>query len=132
MGGEKNNGNDGELVNGVITAQLVHFRNADPPCRGVQLPDGVLLRHTQSASLFFYLKTGVENGAIRTQVFASDSPYDRQKAGIGLVTTPMFDHRADHKHLEKIETLVRDWVEFVKQIPDSDRDFHSFSFENRA
>jgi hypothetical protein len=128
---DKADGN-GELVGGVITAQLAHFRSADPPCRGVQLPDGVLLRHTQSASLYFYLKTTVENGAIRTQVFASDSPYDRQKASIGLVITPMFDPSADLKHLEKVEGLVRDWVDFVKQDVNSTRDFRSFSFGERG
>jgi hypothetical protein len=118
---------ESELVGGVITAQLEHFRNSTPPCRGVELPDGVLLRHTQSASLYFYLRTVAENGAIRTQVFASDSPYDRQKAAIGAVVTPMFDPRADEIHLAKVEDLVRDWVDFVAVDPAADRDFQSFN-----
>ena len=125
-------GENGELVGEVITAQLAHFRNTDPPCRGVQLPDGVLLRYTQAASLYFYLKTHVENGAIRTQVFASDSPYDRQKAPIGIVSTPMFDALADHKHLEKVEERVRDWVKFVEPIDGSQPDFQSFHLNDRG
>ena len=130
-GGEKADGT-GEMVGEVISAQLEHFRNSDPPCRGVQLPDGILLRHTQSATLYFYLKTVVENGSIRTQVFATDSPYDRQKAAIGIVGTPMFELRADQAHLEKIEDLIRDWVDFVRRDPDSERDFQSFTFGERG
>lgn len=129
------NGNDhatgDELIGGVIATQLAHFRNADPPCRGVQLTDGVLLRYTQAKGLYFYLRTVVENGAIRTQVYASDSPYDRQKAAIGLVSTPMFDQCADHTHLDKVEALVRDWVEFVEQETDTVHDFQSFAFKDR-
>ncbi len=120
-----------ELVGNVISAQLEHFRHTDPPCRGVELPDGVLLRHTQSSSLYFYLKTVVENGAFRTNVFATDSPYDRQKAGIGMVITPMFESGADRTHLEKVETMIRGWVEFVRRDPKGERDFQSFTFEDR-
>jgi hypothetical protein len=120
-----------ELVGEVIQAQLVHFRNSDPPCRGVELPDGVLLRHTQSAALYFYLKTVVENAAFRTHVFASDSPYDRQKAGIGMVSTPMFERGAEYVHLEKVEVLIRGWVDFVKRDPAAEKDFQSFTFEDR-
>jgi hypothetical protein len=117
---------DDELVVEVIGNQLEHFRNIDPPCRGMELPDGILLRHTQSASLYFYLRTGVDNGKIKTHVFASDSPYDRQKASIGSVITPMFEPRADYNHLEKLEKLIRDWVGFVQEEPDSGRDFQTF------
>ena len=117
------------IVTQVIGSQLEHFRNIDPPCRSMGLPDGVLLRHTVSKSLYFYLRTGVDNGKIRTQVFASDSPYDRQKAGIGSVITPMFEHRADYNHLEKLEELIREWVEFVREEPDSWRDFQSFKVD---
>ena len=126
----KGDGDDERVVE-VNSAQLEHFRNSTPPCRGVQLPDGVLLRHTQSASLYFYLRTAVENGAIRTHVFATDSPYDRQKATIGLVGTPMFELHADQTHLEKIENLIRDWVDFVKRDAESDRDFQSFTVGDR-
>jgi hypothetical protein len=114
------------IVVEVISNQLVHFRNIDPPCRGLELPDGILLRHTQSQSLYFYLRTTVDNGKIKTQVFATDSPYDRQKANIGTVVTPMFEAQADRNHLEKLEVLIRDWVVFVQDTPGVDRDFQSF------
>jgi hypothetical protein len=114
------------IVVEVINNQLEHFRKIDPPCRGMELPDGILLRHTRSASLYFYLRTGVDNGKIRTQLFASDSPYDRQKASIGTVITPMFEAQADFEHLEKLERLIREWVGFVDQGADADHDFQSF------
>ena len=120
-----------EMVSGVITAQLEHFRHTDPPCRGVELPDGVLLRHTQSASLYFYLRTIVENAAFRTNVFATDSPYDRQKAAIGTVITPMFELGADYDHLEKVENLIRGWVEFVRLDVEGERDFQTFTVQDR-
>jgi hypothetical protein len=109
-----------------IGQQLEHFRNMDPPCRGLELPDGLILRHTLSRSLYFYLRTRVEEGKIKTQVFASDSPYDRQKAAIGSVVTPMFEHRSDQKHLNKLEELIRRWVEFVREDLEVDHDFQSF------
>jgi hypothetical protein len=115
-----------EMVVEVIGHQLEYFRNIEPPCRGLELPDGIVLRHTRSASLYFYLKTRVEDGKILTQVFASDSPYDRQKAAIGSVSTPMFEHLSDQAHLEKLEGLVRAWVDFVQEDPQSGRDFQSF------
>ena len=115
-----------QLVVEAIGSQLEHFEKINPHCRGLVLPDGILLRLTRSASLYFYLRTGVDNGKIRTQVFASNSPYDRQKTGIGSVVTPMFEPGADHNHLMQLETLIRDWVEFVQEEPDSTRDFQSF------
>jgi hypothetical protein len=118
-----------QIVVEVIGNQLQHFRNIDPPCRGLELPDGILLRHTQSASLYFYLKTGVDNGKIKTQVFATDSPYDRQRSAIGTVATPMFEARADHNHLEKLEKLIRDWVDFVRDEPAPGSDFQSFKVD---
>jgi hypothetical protein len=114
-------GNDGiqcgadRLVVEAIGSQLAHFENIDPPCRGLELPDGILLRNTRSSSLYFYLRTGVDNGKIKTQVFASDSPYDRQKAGIGSVVTPMFEPGADCNHLMRLEELIRGWVDFVRK-----------------
>jgi hypothetical protein len=118
---------DDRVVVEVIGSQLQHFRNIDPPCRGLALPDGILLRHTESRSLYFYLRTAVDNGKIKTQVFASDSPYDRQKAGIGSVVTPMFEARADYEHLKKLENLIREWVDFVHEAPDNTSDFQSFT-----
>jgi hypothetical protein len=114
------------IVVEVIGSQLEHFRNIDPPCRGMELPDGILLRHTQSQSLYFYLRTGIDDGKIKTQVFATDSPYERQKANIGTVITPMFEAQADLQQLEKLEKLIREWVEFVQAEPDVGRDFQSF------
>jgi hypothetical protein len=117
---------DDRVMVEVTHHQLEHFRHIEPPCRGLELPDGIILRHTLSQSLYFYLRTQVEDGKLRTQVFASDSPYDRQKACIGSVITPMFEHGSDHVHLEKLETLIRQWVEFVQDEPDLAQDFHSF------
>ena len=38
----------------------------------------------------------------------------------------MFEPGADYGHLEKLEGLIRDWVDFVQEEPDSARDFQSF------
>jgi hypothetical protein len=108
---------------------LPFVRGLRPPCRGVELPDGIILRHTLSPSLYFYLRTRVEDGKIKTQVFASDSPYDRQKASIGSVKTPMFEQRSDRRHLAKLEELIRGWVEFVQEDLDGSRDFQSFQVD---
>jgi hypothetical protein len=116
----------GQPVVDAVGRQLAHFKTITPPCRGLQLPDGVLLRSTRSASLYFYLRTGVDNGKIKTHVFASNSPYDREKTAIGSVITPMFDPDADYSHLMQLEKLIRDWVDFVQEEPDSTRDFQSF------
>ena len=123
---------DKTIVVEVINHQLEHFRHIDPPCRGMELPDGVLLRHTRSRSLYFYLKTGIEDGKIKTQIYASDSPYDRQKAGIGTVTTAMFEAQSDRVHLGRLERLIREWVEFVDDEPDSGRDFQTFKVDPRG
>jgi hypothetical protein len=63
-------------------------------------------------------------------VFATDSPYDRQKCHIGSVVTPMFEAGCDFKHLEKLEQLVREWVEFVAEHPSTEHDFHSFKVDS--
>jgi hypothetical protein len=91
-------GSDRLVVEG-IGSQLAYFKKIDPPCRGLQLPDGIVLRSVRSASLYFYLRTGVDNGKIKTHVFASDSPYNREKTGMGSVITPMFEPGADCNHL---------------------------------
>jgi hypothetical protein len=125
---ENNEAHDeNQLVTEVIHTQLQHFQHTDPPCRGLQLPDGILLRHTMSRSLYFYLRTGIDNGKIKTRIFSSDSPYDREKAMIGEVNTPMFEHEADGVHMAKLERLLRDWVDFVQEEPDTLHDFRSFS-----
>jgi hypothetical protein len=118
-----------QIIVKVVGTHLEHFRNMKPPCRGMGLPDGVLLRHTLSPSLYFYLKTRVEDDKIKTQVYASDSPYDRQKAGIGSVITAMFEQPSDYAHLTKLERLIREWVEFVQVEPDSGRDFQTFKVD---
>jgi hypothetical protein len=115
-----------QLVVDAIGSQLAYFKKINPPCRGLELPDGILLRSTRSASLYFYLRTGVDNGKLKTHVFASDSPYDRQKTGIGSVVTPMFEPGADYNHLMQLENLIRGWVDFVQEEPDLTRDFQSF------
>ena len=61
--------NEDRIVVEVISNQLEHFQKINPPCRGLELPDGILLRHTQSASLYFYLRTGVDNGKIKATWF---------------------------------------------------------------
>src|SRR5258706_16349566 len=75
--------------------QIEHFQHADARCRGLRLPEGVLLRYTMSTALYFYLRTGIQDGKITTQIYASDSPYDREKAIIGEVMTAMFEPQAD-------------------------------------
>jgi hypothetical protein len=105
---------------------LQHFTNSDPRCRGLQLPEGILLRYTLSRALYFYLRTDIRDGKIWTRVYASDSPYDRQKTSIGEVMTPLFEARADASHLQKVERLLRAWVDFVRENPDDEIVFKSF------
>jgi hypothetical protein len=118
------------IVTEVVHTQLEHFKKIKPPCRGLELPDGVLLRHTQSQSLYFYLRTCIDNGKIKTLVYATDSPYDRQKANIGCVFTPMFEDGCDFRHLENLERLIRQWVDFVDAQPDQEHDFNSFRLDS--
>jgi hypothetical protein len=119
------------LVLANTRSQLRHFQEADPRCRALQLPEGVLLRYTLAQALYFYLRTGVAEGKIRTRVYASDSPYDRMKTDIGEVATPMFEPQADARHLRKLERLLREWVEFVKDGPDLDEPFTSFPIDDQ-
>ena len=63
-------------------------------------------------------------------MFASDSPYDRQKASIGIVLTPLFDVE-ERTHLVRVEQMIRSWVKFVKREVDDGQDFHSFTMEER-
>ena len=111
--------------------QLRLLTEADPRCRGLQLPEGIMLRYNLAGSLYFYLKTGVRNGKIATRIFASDSPYDREKAAIGEVETPMFEPEADLKHLEEARRMLHAWVEFVREDPESEREFQTFEFRDR-
>src|SRR5215212_3879761 len=95
----------------VTRAQREHFESAESRCQSLELPEGLLLRCAAARSLYFYLRSGVHDGSI-TAVYASDCPYDRQKALIGEVATPMFEEKADLNHLRKAEALVRSWAEF--------------------
>jgi hypothetical protein len=120
-----------KIVLEVTQTQLEHFTNAAPHCRALQLPEGIILRYTLSHALYFYLRTEVSDGKMKTIVFSSDSPYDWQKARIGEVSTPMFEAQADLIHLRKLEKLLRSWVEFIQDDPDSASDFKSFELGYR-
>ncbi len=115
-----------KVVADLNRTQLERFTGADPRCRGLELPEGLMLRYNLSRSLFFYLKTGVKDGKIITQIFASDSPYDREKTLVGEVSTPMFAPRADAVQLDRVETMLYAWVDFVKDEADPGRDFSTF------
>ena len=117
------------IVVGINRNQLQRFTDADPRCRGLELPDGLMLRYGLARSLYFYLRTGVKDGKITSRIFAGDNPYDRQKATVGEVTTPMFEERADARYLDKVENLLYAWVDFVKDEADPDRDFKTFKME---
>jgi hypothetical protein len=119
------------LMEDFAQKQLQHFQEADPHCRGLQLPEGIMLRYTLVASLYFYLHSGVREGKILTRIFASDSPYDRQKTGIGEVATPMFERNADFNHFQKLQALLHSWVDFVRPDPNSESPFRSFEVKDR-
>jgi len=121
---------DASVVSHATSTQLQHFTETDPHCRALQLPDGIMLRYTLSHSLYFYLRTGVNNGNITTTVFASDTPYDRTKADIGVVITPMFEPDADGNHLVKLKKLLYSWVGFTSADEDADEGFKSFSLKD--
>lgn len=123
--------NDDRVVE-VTRHQLQHFTRSDPPCHAMQLPDGVLLRHTRSSSLYFYLRTAITDGKLLTRIFASDSPYDRERAEIGMIRTPMFETDADRVHLGKIEETLRTWVGFVGDEMEHGPDFTSFPVQRGA
>lgn len=131
MDSEKTAPDQANLVTEYTQSQLQRFRDADPNCRAMELPEGIMLRYTLSEALYFYLRTGVKEGKILTRVFASDSPYDRHKTGIGEVATPMFEPQADFKHFQKLEKLLHAWVDFVKQEPNTESDFRSFEVQDR-
>jgi hypothetical protein len=121
-----------QIVSEVNRVHLQHFVEADPNCRALQLPEGIMLRYTLAHALYFYLRTGIHDGKIRTSVFASDSPYERQKAAIGECSTAMFEPQADMQHLRKVERLLRAWVEFIRDTADPEQSFKSFSLGDRG
>ena len=122
---------DDQVVVEINRHQLERFTGADPRCRGMELPEGLMLRYALSQSLYFYLKTGVKEGKIISQIFASDSPYERQKTRVGEVSTPMFEAQADARHLDKVERMLYSWVDFVKDEVDSGTDFKTFQTDGR-
>lgn len=134
----QNGHNDGEIAQDndqvvieISRNQLERFTGADPRCRGLELPEGVMLRYALAQSLYFYLRTGVKEGKITTRVFASDTPYDRQKSPVGEVSTPMFEPQADARHLDKVERILYAWVDFVKEEADTDTSFKYFEMNER-
>jgi hypothetical protein len=122
---------DDPLVVEIISHQLQHFTGAETGCRGLQLPEGLMLHYAPCRSLYFFLRTWVEGGKIKSCIHATDNPYDRHKAVIGEVSTPLFDANADARHLDRIERLLNAWVDFVRD--DADLDGPAFrSFTMRA
>jgi hypothetical protein len=120
------------LSDEINRAHLRELEHCDRRCRAMPMPDGVMLRYTLSGSLYFYLATKVVEGSIATRVFASDTPYHRDKTVIGQARTPMFDPDADRKHLEKIRRMLHSWVDFVRGDVETDRDFFSFQVDDTA
>lgn len=110
--------------------QLEQLRHADPRCRVLELPEGVLLRYALAQSLYFYLRSRVEDGKLNTRVWASDSPYDRQKAHVGDIATPMFKPEAEANHMRRVLALLRDWVRFVADDAEQGSEFVAFQLHN--
>ena len=97
-----------KVVNKVTTDQLQHFANGQSGVHGIELPKGVMLRYNLASALYFFLETGVNDGDIRTCVFASDSPYDKvNRVLVSEVRTPMFQDNANETHSTKVEDAVR-------------------------
>jgi hypothetical protein len=116
--------------------QLEYFTAADPRCRGLQLPEGVMLRYNLERSLYFYFRTRCDDGKINTQVYSTDCPFEMQKSQIGNISTPLFsqetygfDPTADRNHVGKLEKLVHDWISFIKEVPDEAEGFSSFALD---
>ena len=121
------------VITQVNHTQMEHFARNDSNCRVLRMPDGVLLRYTMHPSLYFFLTSENADGNVVTRIFASDSPYERQKIKIGDVKTPMFDHSlSDPDHLKLVESMLRGWVDFIvidESIPT--QDFKVFEMNNR-
>jgi hypothetical protein len=125
---DRESANEESVVYEVNRAQVQHFSGSR--CRALELPDGVLLRYNLFEALYFYLRTAIKDGKINTRVFATDSPYDREKASIGEVTTPIFESHAEAMHLKKVERLIRSWIDFVGE-PEESVEFKSFSLDEQ-
>lgn len=120
---------EGEILQQMEQRQLQQLQSSDPRYRGMQLPEGLMLRYNLAHTLYFYLRTGLKDGKIATRVWASDSPYDRGKADIGEVLTPMMETDADQRHLANVQQLLRTWIRFVREKSDDDQDFTSFEVD---
>ena len=122
-----------KVVNKVTTDQLQHFANGQSGVHGIELPKGVMLRYNLASALYFFLETGVNDGDIRTCVFASDSPYDKvNRVLVSEVRTPMFQDNANETHSTKVEDAVHDWVRFVSEDIEVDeaQPFTSFQMDH--
>ena len=122
-----------KVVNKVTTDQLQHFANGQSGVHGIELPKGVMLRYNLASALYFFLETGVNDGDIRTCVFASDSPYDKvNRVLVSEVRTPMFQDNANETHSTKVEDAVHDWVRFVSEDieVDESQPFTSFQMDH--
>lgn len=129
---------DDSVLAEVNQSQLRYFTTADQRCRGLELPEGILLRYNMAKSLYFYLRTSVEDGAVITKAYSSDTPFDYRKVVIGEVSTPMFDKKShqfdgdvDRKQIEKLRTLLHAWVNFIADTAAASFAFSSFSMESQ-
>ena len=86
-------GPNDQVLERTVRIQLRRFEESDARCRGVQLPDALLLRFDRAEALFFRLRSGVTDGRLVSRVFASDSPYHPEQAFIGEVLTPLLAGR---------------------------------------
>lgn len=118
-----------EVAGSVARTQIQQFTTDDRRCKAVELPKGVMLRYNLAESLYFFLETNVEHGAILTTVNASNSPYEKMnRVLVSEVSTPMFEPNANETHLKRVEQAVRDWVDFVSEdLPmNEEKQFTSF------
>lgn len=64
--------------------------------------------------VYFFIDTIVDGGSIKTQIHASDTPYEKQKSLVGEIATPVSGSDADSTHLSKIEDAINAWLETSK------------------
>lgn len=136
MNGLSCNNADDTILLEVNQSQLNYFTSADERCRGLQLPEGILLRYNLARSLYFYLRTSVEDGKVITRVYSSDTPFDHRKCVIGEVSTPLFDRtglrfdlEVDRKQVDKLRGLLLTWVNFVCEDLEATSGFSGFALD---
>lgn len=127
---------DDTILLEVNQSQLNYFTKADDKCRGLQLPEGILLRYNLAKSLYFYLRTSVEDGQVVTRVYSSDTPFEYRKCVIGEVATPLFDRaghqfdlEVDRKQVDKLRNLLTTWVTFVCDDLEANSGFSAFALD---